>query len=82
MAKTVPVTDMRSLIQKLELDNMLQVSEIISRAALKRTESRGAHFREDYPEESSDWQASILVSNRNGEIVLEKRPVAGVNDFA
>jgi succinate dehydrogenase/fumarate reductase flavoprotein subunit len=82
MAKMVSVTDMRSLIQKLELDNMLLVSEIVSRAALKRTESRGAHFREDYPEESSDWQASILVSNRNGEIVLEKRPVAGVHDFA
>lgn len=81
MAKTVPVADMRSLIQKLELDNMLQVSEIVSRAALKRTESRGAHFREDYPEESSDWRATILVSNRNGEIVLEKRPVVGVNDF-
>jgi succinate dehydrogenase / fumarate reductase, flavoprotein subunit len=34
----------------LDLDNLLTVSEAITRAALERKESRGAHFREDFPE--------------------------------
>jgi succinate dehydrogenase/fumarate reductase flavoprotein subunit len=67
--------DAKSLIKRLELDNMLLVTEAISRAALKRTESRGAHYREDYPEENSDWRVNIFVSNHNGKIDLEKRPV-------
>ena len=33
----------------LDLHNLLTVSEIITRAAIERKESRGAHFREDYP---------------------------------
>ncbi len=36
----------------LDLKNLLTVSEAITRAALERKESRGAQFREDYPEKS------------------------------
>jgi succinate dehydrogenase / fumarate reductase flavoprotein subunit len=39
----------------LDLDNLLIVSEIVTRAALERKESRGAQFREDYPEKSEEW---------------------------
>jgi succinate dehydrogenase / fumarate reductase flavoprotein subunit len=39
----------------LDLDNLLTVSEIIARAGLERKESRGAHFRDDYPEKSDEW---------------------------
>jgi succinate dehydrogenase / fumarate reductase flavoprotein subunit len=39
----------------LDLDNLLTVSEIITRAAIERKESRGAHFRDDYPDKSEDW---------------------------
>ena len=67
--------DAKSLIKRLELDNMRLVAEIITRAALKRTKSRGAHYREDYPEEEADWRANIFVNNRNGKIDLEKRSV-------
>jgi succinate dehydrogenase / fumarate reductase, flavoprotein subunit len=39
----------------LDLDNLLTVSEVITRAAIERKESRGAHFRDDYPDKSEDW---------------------------
>src|SRR6202042_3532054 len=39
----------------LDLDNLLTVSEIVARAALERKESRGAQFRDDYPEKSEEW---------------------------
>jgi succinate dehydrogenase / fumarate reductase, flavoprotein subunit len=46
----------------LDLPNLLTVSEAISRAALERKESRGAHFREDYPEkEAALGQVNIVV---------------------
>lgn len=40
--------------------NMGQVAELITRAALQREESRGAHYREDYPAQKPDWQNKRL----------------------
>ena len=37
----------------LDLPNLLTISEAITRAALERTESRGGHFRDDYPGQGS-----------------------------
>ncbi len=74
LAGRVRVADIKGLIKRLELDNMLLVAEIVSRAALERTESRGAHYREDYPQEDPDWHANLFVTNRQGEIALEKKP--------
>ena len=39
----------------LDLKNLLTVSEAITRAALERKESRGAQFRDDYPEKSAEF---------------------------
>ena len=39
----------------LDLNNLLTVSEIVASACIYRKESRGAHFREDYPEKSDQW---------------------------
>jgi succinate dehydrogenase / fumarate reductase flavoprotein subunit len=61
----------------MDLPNMLEVSEAITRAALMRKESRGAQFREDYPEKDSEWGKYNIVVHRgsNGEMVVEKRPI-------
>jgi succinate dehydrogenase / fumarate reductase, flavoprotein subunit len=45
----------------LDLRNMLVVSECVARAALERTESRGGHTRDDFPEMSADWRRILLV---------------------
>jgi len=75
MAGKVQVADIKGLIRWLELDNMLLGAELIAQAALERTESRGAHYREDYPDEDPEWQANLFITNRQGKIALEKRPV-------
>ncbi|MDQ8702328.1 fumarate reductase/succinate dehydrogenase flavoprotein subunit [Streptomyces sp. LHD-70] len=45
----------------LDLRNMLLVSECIARAALERTESRGGHTREDWPEMDRQWRHANLL---------------------
>ena len=49
------------LIGILELRNALEISEAIILSAQKRKESRGAHFRDDYPELSKEYGKSIVV---------------------
>ena len=39
----------------LDLRNLLTVSEAITRSAIERKESRGGHFREDYPAQAPEW---------------------------
>lgn len=47
----------------LELRSMIEVSELITGAALQRTESRGSHYRSDYPKENDKvWKRHILIS--------------------
>jgi L-aspartate oxidase len=52
-----------------ELGNMLAVARLITLAASRRTESRGAHFRSDYPEPRAEWE-------RRQELTLGDLPVA------
>jgi fumarate reductase (CoM/CoB) subunit A len=65
----------KGLIKRLEIENMLLSAEMVSKAALARTESRGAHYRHDYPQEDPDWLANIFISSDNGEIKVEKKPI-------
>jgi succinate dehydrogenase / fumarate reductase flavoprotein subunit len=45
----------------LDLRNMLLVSACVAKAALERTESRGGHTREDFPDMDSEWRNVLLV---------------------
>ena len=71
----------RELADTLEISNMLDVSEAVVVAGLMRTESRGHHFREDYPELDPEWlQHTIVREESNGELVRETAPVIRLKD--
>jgi succinate dehydrogenase/fumarate reductase flavoprotein subunit len=61
--------DMRR-IDWFDLRNMLLVARAVAEAALARVETRGAHQREDYPQQSPDWALNQFVSLRNGQVVM------------
>lgn len=64
-------TDLR---QHSEVRNMLDVGEAVIRSALARTESRGAHYRADYPEKNdASWRAVTRVYGRSGALTAAKR---------
>jgi L-aspartate oxidase len=49
-----------------ELRNMTAVAELIGRCALERRESRGGHYRTDFPEKSSEFQRHSVISSHDG----------------
>lgn len=53
-----------------DLRNMRLVAECVARAALARTESRGAHQREDFPETSDAWQRHQRIRLSGGGVHL------------
>jgi succinate dehydrogenase / fumarate reductase flavoprotein subunit len=61
----------------LDLPNMLTISEAIARAAIERKESRGAHFRDDYPAKSDAYSGFNLVIRKGGDgaMTLERVPL-------
>jgi succinate dehydrogenase / fumarate reductase flavoprotein subunit len=66
------------LIDTLETDHLLDFSEVIIAGALARTESRGAHYRTDYPaRDDKAWLHHTLAFPQGGEAPprLEYRPV-------
>jgi len=60
------------LIEALELENLLSFSEVIVEGALARKESRGAHFRSDFPRrDDGNWLKHTLAWRRDGKIVMD-----------
>ena len=64
----------------LDLQHLLTVSEAITIAAIERKESRGAHFREDYPQkdEQSGKFNLVIKKNADGEMKLRREPIKEV----
>ncbi len=62
----------------IDLHNLMTVSEAIARAAIERRESRGAHFRDDYPAKSDEFSACNIVIRKgsDGAMQLERVPIA------
>jgi succinate dehydrogenase / fumarate reductase flavoprotein subunit len=66
----------------IDLASLLVVSEAITRAALLRKESRGAQFREDFPNKDAEWGKHNIVVKRgaDGEMLVEKRAIPQMPD--
>ena len=64
----------------LDLRNLLAVSEAIARSALERRESRGGHFRDDYPDKSAEFATFNVAVKRNptGAMDVVRRPIAAM----
>jgi len=62
----------------LDLSNLLIISEAIARAALDRRESRGGHFRDDYPKSDPAGARYNIVIQRapDGTMRLTREPIA------
>ena len=57
-----------------QLQNMLEVARLMIRAAIRRDETRGVHFRADHPETRDAWQVHIAWRRGDAEPRLEPRP--------
>lgn len=64
------------LLEALELGSLLELAGIIAASALARQESRGAHFREDFPErDDTNWLRHTMIRKSEGERRIFYKPV-------
>jgi succinate dehydrogenase / fumarate reductase flavoprotein subunit len=61
----------------LDLRNLLDVSEAITRSAIERRESRGGHFREDYPDKQAEYATFNIATRRlaDGSMQVARVPL-------
>src|SRR6185312_3233819 len=60
----------------LDLRNIMLIADCVAQAALTRTESRGGHTREDFPEMSPQWRkVNLMCTLEDDKIVLTKQPM-------
>ena len=62
-------------VEAIQLPYMLDVTQMIVKSAISRTESRGAHYREDYPETESDWLKHTRVIKGLDDMEIGVAPV-------
>ena len=66
----------------LDLKNLLTVSEAITRSAIERKESRGAQFREDYPEKNDEFAkvSTVVQKGADGGMEIRRAPIPEMPD--
>jgi succinate dehydrogenase/fumarate reductase flavoprotein subunit len=74
-AQLLVAKDTNQLQSCLEVHDMLKTAEVIILSALERKESRGAHYRSDYPQMDPAWEKNIrMYKNQNGQLVARVVP--------
>lgn len=65
-----------NLMNTWELGNLLDLAEMVTVLAINRTESRGAHARDDYPKrDDTNWLKHTLSWVKDGAIKIDYKPV-------
>src|SRR5687768_12426617 len=66
----------------LDLHNLLTVSEAVARSAIERRESRGGHFREDYPDKMAEFSTvnMMVKQGAGGALELSRVPLPPMPD--
>ncbi|HMA21639.1 MAG TPA: fumarate reductase/succinate dehydrogenase flavoprotein subunit [Gemmatimonadaceae bacterium] len=66
----------------LDLQNLLTVAEAVTRSAIERKESRGGHFRDDYPEKDPAYAGfnTVVRSGGDGQMIVERAPIPPMRD--
>lgn len=62
-------------IEAIQVPYMLDVAQMIIRSAIFRTESRGAHYREDFPDRQQEWLKHTSVTKQGEDMQLGVTPV-------
>jgi len=77
LATRLRIAEPADLALAFEHQNLLDVAEVITGAASLRTESRGSHYRSDYPTRNdAEWLTNIFASRVNGAMKLRREWVA------
>lgn len=64
------------LVEAMELEHLMALARVTAAGALARTESRGAHARDDYPErDDTEWLRHTLATIRDDRVELGYKPV-------
>ena len=58
----------KNLVELLEFRNMIDVAILVCESAIKREESRGSHFRLDYPNLNDKYQRNSILIKENNQI--------------
>ena len=61
------IKNISDFVDAMDARSVILLSELVSRSALNRRESRGAHFREDFPKQSK-WPKHIICKKEKGKI--------------
>jgi succinate dehydrogenase/fumarate reductase flavoprotein subunit len=80
----------REWLEALQLPNLILYLEMVATAGLARTESRGAHYRLDYPKSDNvDWLKNVIIARKDGpmavstvpSVIKHLQPAEGVFDY-
>ncbi len=69
----IAVHSPKEILEKIEVENALLVAKMILKPAQMRKESRGAHYRQDYPQTDAQWQGNIFLKKSPAEMHLKFR---------
>ena len=68
------------LVEAVEAENMCLSAQAVVESALARTESRGAHYRTDYPEaDEARWRVNVFVKKNENDFLAAILPVGSIS---